>query len=375
MNANINLTRRCCALLLAALLPAFLIEARGAAAPELAGIWQGKLAVNASTSLTVQFTFTKGANGAYTAVVNSPDNASIKDAAVSGVSWDGSSLKLQVPSLSGSYTGTLKNGRLGGQWTQPGASLPLELAPYQKPVLTAAVAKSIAGSWNGTLTVGPITQHLAFQFKQGSGGSLEGTFGIPDQGVSNVPASDVLFENGELSFKVQVGPQLLNYKGKLAGEQVTGTLKATGLPPDGVPVVLKRGEYKVVAPPLQLSAAAFAALKGKWQGQMDVPLPAAAQGGAAAAPTSVKVTVTVRFETGAKGEYQGYLAVTGAGEDADKAAGFAIAEAQFADGKLAVKVPAAVNAEYSGMLSGSAIDGTWVQTSLGRNIPLKLTRK
>ncbi len=102
-----------------------------------------------ATSLTVQFTFTKGSNGAYTAVLNSPDNPALKDTAASGVSWDGTNLKLQVPTLSGSFAGALKDGKVTGQWTQPGGNLPLVLAPYQKPVVTAAAAKSLAGSWNG----------------------------------------------------------------------------------------------------------------------------------------------------------------------------------------------------------------------------------
>ncbi len=65
-----------------------------------------------------------------------------------------------------------------------------------------------------------------------------------------------------------------------------------------------------MAPPLKLSAEAFAAVKGKWQGAMEVPIPAQAQAAAAAAgkpvPANVKVNVTARFETSAKGEYIGY---------------------------------------------------------------------
>jgi hypothetical protein len=186
-----------------------------------------------------------------------------------------------------------------------------------------------------------------------------------------VPASNVLLQDGELSFKVQVGPQLLDYKGRLAGDKVTGILKATGLPPDGVAVELKRGEYKVVAPALKLDAAAFAAVKGRWQGSMEVPLPA--QGAAAA--KSVKVNVEVRFEANAKGEYTGYLTVTEPGQaNAASAQSMVMSEAQFADGKLSLKVPAA-NIDYSGTVAGNTLAGTWVQAALGRNIPLTLTRQ
>jgi hypothetical protein len=372
MNGRIrNALHAVLAIAAALLLQAVPVTARAAAPAELAGVWQGKLAVDASNSLAVQFTFTKGANGAYTAVLNSPDNPSIKNTAVSGVSWDGTNLKLQVPTLSGSFAGTLKDGKVTGQWTQPGGNLPLVLAPYQKPVVTAAAARSIAGAWNGVLTVGAITQNLMFQFKQGSGGALEGTFSIPDQGVNNVPASNVVFENGELSLKVQVGQQLLDYKGKLAGEQINGTLKAAGLPPDGVAVNFKRGEYKVVSPALKLSPGAFAALKGKWQGTLEVPRGQAAA--AAGQPASVKIAAAIGFETNPKGEYNGYLTLTEPGQT--NGSRFPIAEAAFADGKLTVKVAIAASIEFTGTVSGNTITGTWVQTTLGRNIPLTLTRQ
>jgi hypothetical protein len=95
------------------------------AAADLVGIWQGKLAVDPKNSLTIQFTFAKDAKGAYTAVLNSPDNGGIKNTPATGVTFDGSNVKLQVAALSGSYAGTLKDGKINGQWTQPGGALPL----------------------------------------------------------------------------------------------------------------------------------------------------------------------------------------------------------------------------------------------------------
>lgn len=382
MNRWIRTTARGAAVIaVALLLPALPGNSLAAAAPDLAGVWEGKLAVDASTSLTVQFNFTAGANGTYTAVLNSPDNPALKDAATSNLSWDGTNLKLQVPSLSGSYAGVLKGGKLDGQWTQPGGALPLVLSPYRKPVVTAAAARSISGGWHGELKVGAITQNLAFQFKQGAGGGLEATFGIPDQGLNGLPASSVVLENGELSLKVQVGPQLLDYKGKLEGDQVTGTLKAAGLPAEGVPVTLKRGEYKVVAPPLKLSADDFAKVKGRWQGVMDVPVPPQAQAAAGAAgagqtPGTVKVTVVMRFETSEKGEYIGYLAALDPGQTyKSDSPGFAIGEAQFADGKLTVKVPITASIEYNATVSGNDMNGTWIQSTLGRSISLALKKQ
>src|SRR5690606_15104133 len=82
------------------------------AAPALDGEWQGKLVVDPNTSLTVRFTFTRASAGAYTAVLNSPDNPEVKDTPVSDVKWDGTSLSFSVPSLSGAYAGRFANGRI-----------------------------------------------------------------------------------------------------------------------------------------------------------------------------------------------------------------------------------------------------------------------
>jgi hypothetical protein len=341
--------------------------ARAAAPPELAGVWQGKLVVDASNSLAVQFTFTKGANGAYTAVLNSPDNPALKDTAVSGVTWDGTNLKLTVPSLSGSFAGALKDGKVDGKWTQPGGALPLVLSPYTKPVMSAANAKSLAGSWTGTLQVANgVTQNVVFEFKQGAGG-FEGTLGLPDNNV-NLKMSSVVLESGDLALKIPQGQMILDYKGKLTGDQINGKLKVPSMPQE-LTLNLKRGEYKLVMPPLKLSAEAFAQLKGKWTGKMETTLPAnPAQGAAAAAPQKITINTVLRFEANAKGEYTGVMDATIVGQGSQT---LVISEATFADGKLTFKMPAR-NVEYTGTVSGNTVTGEWKQGA--QNMALVLTR-
>lgn len=328
-----------------------------AAPPELNGVWEGKLAVDAKTSLAVQFTFTKTASGSYTAVLNSPDNPDLKNTAVSGVTWDGSSLKLQVPTLSGSYAGTLRNGKIGGQWSQPGSTLALELAPFQKPVVAASTVKALVGTWVGPLAVPGGPQNLTFQFKQAADGSLEGTF----QGGLPIAASNIVFQNGELTVKI---PQAsIEYKAKLAGEQIAGRLKVAnnpGFPPEGLALNLKRGEPPAPPKPvaLKLNAEAFGALKGKWQGKMDVTNPQTGQ--------KAQLAVIVRFESNDKGEYFGFM-----DSPSQNAKNIPVSEASLADGRLAAKV-ATVRGEFAGTLSGNTLAGEWSQPGL--KTPLTLTR-
>jgi len=343
------------ALLLLGVVPTALLAA---SVPDLPGDWQGKLAVDPNNSLTVRFTFTKGANGVYTAVLNSPDNPGVKDVAVNGVSWDGTSLKLSVPTLSGAYAGTLKGGSISGQWTQPGATLPLDLAPWAKPVMTAASSKSLAGNWNGALKIPAGNLTMVFQFKQGAGG-LEGTFGIPDQGLSNSPVTDLVLENGELKLKTLQGR--ISFQGKLNGDRITGKLKLPDptAPAEGLDLILQRGEYQAKALPLKLSPEVFASLKGKWTGAMSVTNPQTNE--------TINLPIVLRFESNTKGEYVGYLDSV-----AQNVTGIVVSEATLdADGKLKVVV-GTIQAEYNGALAGGKITGEWGQG--GQRRPLVLTR-
>src|ERR1700734_82003 len=114
------------------LLLATLATGQAFAQQDLSGPWQGKLVVDAKTNVTIQFTFTKHPDGSYGVLVNSPDNPAIKNVPASSVSYSAGQLKLNVAALSGSYAGTLKDGKFDGQWTQQGGTLPLVLSPYQK---------------------------------------------------------------------------------------------------------------------------------------------------------------------------------------------------------------------------------------------------
>jgi hypothetical protein len=332
--------------------------AQGAPAPQdLTGMWQGKLAVDAKTSLTIQFTFAKDPKGAYTAVLNSPDNGGIKNTPATAVTWDGSNLKLQVAALSGAYAGALKDGKINGQWTQPGSALPLVLSAYQKPVMTKAAMDAIKGGWLGTVTAGGSPVNVVFTFSKNDKGELVGTFGIPDQGLVDAPVTDLEFDGSKLSLLV---PRLqAGFAASFAANQLTGNLKigGPGVPPDGLPLVLKRGEYAAKVYPLKLSTDAFAAMNGTWKGKLEVTTP---QG------QSVSLAIVLRFGTSANGQYVGFL-----DSPDQKAMNIPVTDATFANGKLMVKVDA-VKGVYDGTLSGKTLTGQWMQG--GPSIPLTLTQ-
>jgi hypothetical protein len=327
------------------------------AAADLVGIWQGKLAVDPKNSLTIQFTFAKDAKGAYTAVLNSPDNGGIKNTPATGVTFDGSNVKLQVAALSGSYAGTLKDGKINGQWTQPGGALPLVLTPYQKPVLSKAAIDTLTGTWFGPLKFPGGEMTFVMRFKTDAKGEFGGTLAVPEQGGVELPMSDIQFADNKLSFKIaQISG---DYTATVANGAMTGAWKQAGpgSPPEGMPVSLKKGEYAAQVYALKLSTEAFAALNGAWKGKLELTSP---QG------QKESLTMVLRFGTSAGGQYVAFI-----DSPDQKAMNIPVSDATFANGKLSVKV-AAVRGEYESTLSGNTLTGTWTQGPL--NTPLVLTR-
>ncbi len=324
--------------------------------PDINGTWQGKMAIDASTSLTIQFIFTKRPDGSYAALLNSPDNGAIKNVAASAVTFGGGMLNVQVASLSGSYAGSLKDGRFDGKWTQQGSTLPLVLAPYVKPVIAKAGRDLLTGSWGGPMNVpGLGTLTLVARFKEEKG-ELVGTFSVQEQGGQEVPISDLELNGDKVSFRVPRGAA--QFTGTLANGVMDGNFKQPSplFGPDGLKVALKKGDFKPPVYPLKLSNEQFVKLSGSWEGKLAVPQ----------APNG-SLTVIFRIEANASNQYVGYA------DSPDQGGrGIPMTEASLEGDKVTFKVPA-IAADYSGTLAGKTINGTLTQG--GRPLPLSLARK
>jgi hypothetical protein len=336
--------------------------AQQAAAPsaELAGTWQGKLQVDPKTSMTIQFVFDKKPDGSYSAVLNSPDNGNINNLAADSVSWKAGALSLQVPSLSGSFSGTLTGGSINGQWKQPGGALPLVLTPYQKPQLSKAAVATLTGAWNGPLGTPQPSLTFLMEFKPDDKGELVGTLKFAEVPVQIPPFSDIQFSDNKLVANVKMpGGIPAQFSASYANGSLTGVWRAGNplAPPAGVPLVLKKGTYVAQVHVLKLSSEAFGQLSGKWNGTLQAPGP---QG-------TVAVEVVLRFETNKNADMVGFMDIP-----SQKVTGLAITEASLDAGKAVIKVPT-VNLEYDATISGNTMAGQWAQGPA--KLPLTLTRK
>jgi hypothetical protein len=346
----------------AAALPQTAAARAGAAAPtpagDITGTWQGKLKVDPNTAITIQFIFARKPDGTYTATLNSPDNGAIKNVAASAVAVSGATVSLQAPSLSGAYSGTLKGDSIDGKWTQPGGTLPLVLTPYAKPQLSKADIDTLLGSWHGPVTFQGGSFTFVVRFKSNDKGELQGSLTVAEQGGAELPMSDLEFANGKLAFKIP--PVQGEYTASYANGVFTGAWKqsAPGMPPAGLPLTLKKGEYAAPVYVLKLSAESFVALSGTWQGALQVTTPQGQQ---------ISLPLVLRFETNEQALIVGFI-----DSPSQHAVGIPVTDANLAAGKLVLKV-GSLNAEYHADLSGRTLAGKWTQGPLSN--PLTLTKK
>ena len=113
---------------------------RGAIAPDapapadkpIVGIWQGTLKIGA-IGLRLVFKIAADDAGGYRATFDSLDQGS-KGIAVDSVSWDGTTVKLDLKTIKGTFEGKLgDDGReIKGAWTQSGRTFPLDLKRVDK---------------------------------------------------------------------------------------------------------------------------------------------------------------------------------------------------------------------------------------------------
>lgn len=310
---------------------------------DISGVWAGQLQVAPDTSIAVHFTLSQE-NGQWTAVLDSPDMGAIKDVAASSVSFDGTQLAIEVASLSGSYAGRLDGGNFVGEWSQPGSTIPMQLAPYTASVLSDEAVASLLGSWHGKLMAPGVSFNIVFSFSRNEAGEFVGSLTNVDAGNQQVPISDISLQGDAFMFRV---PQAqAEYRGTLEGDSITGQLKQGA---QEMELNVSRGEYVAEQPQLDLSDADYELLAGRWSGQLG-PL-----------------TIVLRVERDDAGTVVAFIDSPTQGAN-----GLRVTSASLVDGELeaVLSVPPA---SFTGTLGDGVIDGNWNQG--GMSNPLQLKRE
>jgi hypothetical protein len=324
------------------LILSFLAGSHAFAQTDLSGTWQGKLDVSPNESITIQFVFSKKADGTYSVVLNSQDSSSIKNVAANTVKYSSGKLSIDVASLSGSFSGTAGKGTITGEWRQQGGTFPLVLTPYKKP--DASSLKPLLGEWVSRLKVtDEMSILVVYHFEYTKDGKTVATFDQPDQGIKGYEISDVSLEGDHVRFRIPIANS--EYNGTLSNNTITGIYKVSGRE---LPQVLKKEKYQASPAQIDISADAMKLLLGRWVGQI------------------TNLTIVFRFERDAAGKPVVFVDSPDQGVN-----GLPVAKAAMTNGTLTLDIPKVVG-KYSGTLNLDKIEGTWTQ--LGNSLPLTLVR-
>src|SRR6516225_1976509 len=71
------------------------------------------------------------------------------------------------------------------------------------PAQTKPDAKSVEGTWQGTLKVGAVDLRLAFKIKKKADGSLTATLDSIDQGAKDIPVDEVTWKDPDLKIELK----------------------------------------------------------------------------------------------------------------------------------------------------------------------------
>ena len=330
---------------LKSLLLSLALAGTAAAQGNLAGTWQGRLEAAPGQTLTIQFVIKAAPAGGYTVIVTSPDDGAIKNVPAKSVSFAGDKLTLDVPSLSGGYAGTLRNGVLEGQWSQAGAKLPLNLRPLEASILTKADMDLLRGEWFGSLAGPGGTVTIVMHFSTAADGEIRSTIDVPEQGVKDLPAKDVALDDGYFAAAIPAAQAKL--AGTLKGDQITAQWTQLGM---SIPITFKKGKYVAATHYLDLPAAARDQLKGSWKGTLN------------------GLAVRIRFESDAQGRTQAFFDSL-----QQNLLNLPIKTAKLSG--TTVMFELAVGANYTGELAGNKMAGQWTQAGVPKPFPLELTRE
>ena len=167
----------------------------------LAGDWHGSLDTGAgSLPLVLHLT---AVDNKLTATLDSPAQGAY-GLAGSNAQLSGSKLSFDVPSVHGSYGGTVSaDGKtITGTWSQ-GQPLKLVFKLNATAVESALVKPSpIDGDWTGTLHAGELSLRVVFHLLAAPGGKISCSMDSLDQGALGIACSDVKLNGKRVTLEV-----------------------------------------------------------------------------------------------------------------------------------------------------------------------------
>ncbi|MCK4322618.1 alpha/beta hydrolase [candidate division WOR-3 bacterium] len=105
--------------------------------------------------------------------------------------------------------------------------------------LYAKVVEDVKGIWQGTLEVSGVELRIVFKISLDPDGALTAAMDSPDQGITDIPVSEVIIEDGNLIINVKAIQGVYEGKLKEDGTTIEGQWKQSGV---SLPLILEKVE-------------------------------------------------------------------------------------------------------------------------------------
>lgn len=303
------------------------------------GVWQSDLETGAGQKLTLQILVNKLAGGAYGVTVQYMEQGAVKSLTATSVSFQGGKLAFTLKDLGGSYSGTLDNKTITGEWRRGDRAVSMVLTPFTRPKPTSRDLDRLLGEWEFMFpNKDGFGTAIICRFEKIGNEALAGSVDFPDLGIFKSPIADMWMYGNQLRFQMPaIGAGIT---GELTSKSIVGSIRFPGEDAEAIELV-KGKKYRPQAIRLDLTAEDMKKLQGNWIARL----------GAA--------TIIFRFEKNAEGRNAAFLDVP-----EYNVKGMRIYKASLVDDKLFLK---GFGAEYTGTLSGNTISGT--MTAMGQPTP------
>ena len=191
----------------------FSVMADGTNAP--AGDWLGNLEVD-GVKLRLLFRIRKEPGDAYVGTMDSLDQGA-KNIVIDKISFEDQQLRFQIKLIKAIFEGQYQttSDKFVGKWIQGSGASPLTLVratpdqiaadtPAPKDVAASKVAgERLSGNWSGWLKTGGEEYRLALNIRTNRDGTASGTLDSLDQGLTGIPLSGIIYNDGNVHFDVR----------------------------------------------------------------------------------------------------------------------------------------------------------------------------
>lgn len=182
-----------------------LLGTAAARAQAVEGDWEGTLKAGAA-EFRLAVHIKKNEKGGLQATLDSVDQGAM-GIPLSSISLSEGALKFTLDSIGASYDGKLDATRnvIGGNWSQGGASLPLEFTrpkPRAEAKPRTPKPSDIDGDWEGALNAGGQTLRIALHITSFEDG-MSAKFDSLDQNLKNIPVTTVQRNGTKLKFELR----------------------------------------------------------------------------------------------------------------------------------------------------------------------------